>query len=237
MRIDDFVVASRRVETVDELFALFHRAMEDLGFDRVLVTLLNRHDALSEDAQYGLFYSYPAAWAERYLEAGYGDIDPVRTLMTQQQLPFTWRQILLESTLSEDQLTLFRESAEGGLHHGIGIPLRGPGGAIAGLGAASSSRDQVPDPDALERAHLLANQFYVCFWRLKQKVPGLHLDLTAKEAEVLQWCASGLTRKEVSDRMGVSVHTVDFHCRNALRRLSVPNVTAAVVRAMNLGLI
>lgn len=237
MTIDDFVIASNRTDSVEELLRLFQREMNNLGFDQVLVTLLNQHRALSEDAQFALFHNYPQAWTNHYLESHYGDIDPVRTLMEHQEAPFSWRQILLRTVLSHDQRRLFREAREGGLHQGIGIPLKGPEGAIAGVAAACSVENEAQPPHALERAYLLANQFYVCFWKLKQITWSNKRELTGKEVEVLQWSAIGLTRNDIADRMSISSHTVDFHCRNILRKFDVPNVTAAVVRALSQGLI
>lgn len=237
MTIDDFVIESNRTDSVDELLRLFKGALAELGFDHVLVTLMNRHEALLEEAQFALFHSYPEQWANHYLESGYGSIDPVRILMENQQLPFSWRQVLMEKLLTEEQGRIFMEARAGGLHNGIGVPLRGPGGAVAGLAAACSAEYEERPPYALERAYLLANQFYVSFWRLKQKRASVGPDLTNKEVEVLQWSAIGLTRACIADRMNVSSHTVDFHCRNILRKYDVPNVTAAVARALSQGLI
>jgi len=61
--------------------------------------------------------------------------------------------------------------------------------------------------------------------------------LTAREAEVLQLLAQGLTNRAVADRLGISEHTAKFHVNAILGKLGAQGRTDAVVRAARLGLI
>ncbi len=60
--------------------------------------------------------------------------------------------------------------------------------------------------------------------------------LTSREAEVLHLLARGCTYIQVSDRLGMSVHTVESHVKNVYRKLDVHSARAAVWRAMELRL-
>ena len=60
--------------------------------------------------------------------------------------------------------------------------------------------------------------------------------LTFREVEVLQLLARGCTYIQVSDRLGVSVHTVESHVKNIYRKLNAHSARAAVWRAMELRL-
>jgi DNA-binding CsgD family transcriptional regulator len=60
--------------------------------------------------------------------------------------------------------------------------------------------------------------------------------LTSREAEVLQLLARGRTYLQISDRLGMSVHTVQSHVKNVYRKLDVHSARAAVWRAMELRL-
>jgi DNA-binding CsgD family transcriptional regulator len=60
--------------------------------------------------------------------------------------------------------------------------------------------------------------------------------LTPREAEVLRLVARGCTYMQVADRLGVSLHTVGSHIRNAYRKLGVRSGAAAVMRAVELRL-
>ena len=61
-------------------------------------------------------------------------------------------------------------------------------------------------------------------------------ELTAKEHEVLALLATPLSRREIGQRLYVSLNTVKTHQRALYRKLGVENRTAAVARARELGL-
>jgi DNA-binding NarL/FixJ family response regulator len=61
--------------------------------------------------------------------------------------------------------------------------------------------------------------------------------LTARESEVLRLLAHGLTYTQVSDALGVSLHTVTSHVKNVYRKLDVHSARGAVWRALELELL
>jgi LuxR family maltose regulon positive regulatory protein len=61
-------------------------------------------------------------------------------------------------------------------------------------------------------------------------------ELTAKEHEVLGLLATKLSRREIGQRLYVSLNTVKTHQRAVYRKLGVENRSAAVSRARELGL-
>lgn len=60
--------------------------------------------------------------------------------------------------------------------------------------------------------------------------------LTSREADVLRLLARGCTYSQVSDRLGMSLHTVESHVKNIYRELNAHSARAAVWRAMELRL-
>lgn len=60
-------------------------------------------------------------------------------------------------------------------------------------------------------------------------------DLTTREVEVLKWTAEGNTAAEVGDILSLKSRTVNFHIRNAVRKMGVKNKMSAVVRAVRDG--
>lgn len=60
--------------------------------------------------------------------------------------------------------------------------------------------------------------------------------LTPREVDVMRLLASGCTYSQIGDRLGISLHTVVAHIKNAYRKLDVHNGRAAVMRALQLGL-
>lgn len=61
--------------------------------------------------------------------------------------------------------------------------------------------------------------------------------VTEREREVLRLVADGLTNEQISTQLGLPSRTVKTHVQNLLGKLDVPDRTAAVARALRLGLI
>lgn len=58
---------------------------------------------------------------------------------------------------------------------------------------------------------------------------------TAREHEVLQQLAKGLTNAQIAHVLGIAERTVRFHIENLFSRLQVDNRVEAVLKAMRLG--
>lgn len=61
--------------------------------------------------------------------------------------------------------------------------------------------------------------------------------LTAREMDVLEMLAEGLSNKLIADRLGISEHTAKFHVNSILAKLNAGTRTEAVMRGLRLGLI
>jgi len=64
-----------------------------------------------------------------------------------------------------------------------------------------------------------------------------NIKLSLREKEVLRWTGDGKTADQIAQILSLSHSTVNFHIRNAMMKLDTPNKTAAVVRAIFLGLL
>ena len=64
-----------------------------------------------------------------------------------------------------------------------------------------------------------------------------NIHLTAREEEVLQLVAQGMSNKEVADKLSLSSGTVKIHVSNILGKLNVSSRTEAAVLATQLGLV
>lgn len=238
MGIEEFIEASNRAASVDELFDLYKQAMGDLGFDRLIFSLMTDHIAIQRRAGHGLMLNYPDDWMKFYMDKKLEVLDPVRHKLYIAPGVFTWESLNEHSTLTKTQSNCLSMGDEAGLHDGIGIPLRGPRGAIAGIGAASSAGGVQPDKNVLSRAQLISQQFYTAFLCLEQKPQALpFVRLSDREQEVLKWCAAGKTRLDIADIMVLSEDTIGFHVKNILRKLDASNITLAVLKALHMGLI
>ncbi|GAA3220868.1 helix-turn-helix domain-containing protein [Nonomuraea helvata] len=68
----------------------------------------------------------------------------------------------------------------------------------------------------------------------EDRPPARHPDLSARENEVLQRVADGLTQQQIARSMGISRHTVDTYLRRVRAKLGLGN-KAELTRAAVLG--
>ena len=61
--------------------------------------------------------------------------------------------------------------------------------------------------------------------------------LTAREDEVLQELAKGLSNKQIAETLHITEHTVKEHLKHILRKLKVADRTEAVMVALQRGII
>ncbi|MBL4707454.1 MAG: response regulator transcription factor [Flavobacteriales bacterium] len=61
--------------------------------------------------------------------------------------------------------------------------------------------------------------------------------LTERENEVTTLIASGLTNKEIGEKLHLSHHTIHTHRKNILKKLGIKSVSELTVYAMSVGLI
>lgn len=61
--------------------------------------------------------------------------------------------------------------------------------------------------------------------------------LSNREVEVLQASASGLSNKEIADKLSLSEDTIDTHCRRLVGRLEAKNMKEAIAIGIRRGII
>jgi len=56
-------------------------------------------------------------------------------------------------------------------------------------------------------------------------------NLTKTELEVLKLLAEGITRQETADRMNRSMYTIEFHCKNILKKFNNNRIDSIIAKA------
>ena len=239
--IDEFIETSNKAKTVEELFEYYRAAMEKIGFDRLVFSLMTDHPSIQRPAGHGILVNYSEDWMKHYVQSNCEIYDPVRRNMYAAPGTFVWDQLMTRPTMTGLQRTFMNDAEDAGLLDGIGIPLRGPRGAIAGVGAASSAGGvEITDKNLLSYANLLSHQFYTVYLTLETErleVSQQFAYLSDREQEVLKWCARGKTKSEISDLLSISEHTVHGYIKSALKKLDANNTTLGVLKALHMGLI
>ena len=73
--------------------------------------------------------------------------------------------------------------------------------------------------------------------RMNQVKERSTIELSLREKEVLRWTGDGKTADQIAEILMLSPSTINFHLRNAMKKLDAPNKTTAVVRAIFLKLL
>ena len=64
-----------------------------------------------------------------------------------------------------------------------------------------------------------------------------HEPLNVDEKEILRSISKGLPRQDISERLGISVHTIDFHIRSIFKKFKVHSQQAAIAIAIKNNII
>lgn len=67
--------------------------------------------------------------------------------------------------------------------------------------------------------------------------PEAHIELTARELEVLALLAEGASNKLIARRLGISAHTAKYHVASLLEKLDAVSRTDAVAHAARIGVL
>lgn len=72
---------------------------------------------------------------------------------------------------------------------------------------------------------------------MRKPKPSEQFDLSAREIEVLELLATGLSVQEIADKLGVSRRTGAFHLNNIYAKLEVQSQSGAVAKAFRSGIL
>lgn len=240
--IEDFIAATNTATTKEEAFDLYQNAIIQFGLDSAVYTFVTDHTSVNQKAGHGIQCNFPEHWMKHYLSHDYVGIDPVTTQVLKEPYAFTWDSLEDAGKVTKKQIQILNEARESGLHHGVGIPLYGPRGEIAGVGLSSTNKQQRLSFDkmALSQLKLLTEQFHLTYCSLSQQMTEKTNDnkaLSYKEIEVLKWWAAGKTADEIAFILNCRKPTIKFHVKNIYIKLNANSKILAVTKAIRLGII
>jgi DNA-binding NarL/FixJ family response regulator len=71
----------------------------------------------------------------------------------------------------------------------------------------------------------------------KRQTTDISDDFTEREREIILACRDGLMCKEIADRMGVSINTINTHKKRIFQKLGINTTIEMVQYAMKKGII
>jgi LuxR family quorum-sensing system transcriptional regulator CciR len=240
MWISEFIEQANRTNLPEALLSLMTRAAVDLGFDRYAYCALTGHDRYipGDKPAPAIVLNFPTSWTDYYFEHGYQTIDPVVVYAPEIEKPFLWDSLSPTFRLTPAQSLVMQQAREARLLDGVGVPLHGPFGSVCLLTFASG--DGHPNPRAaLGNLAVLSAQFHLAYTEIGRTdmYPRSAPVLSERERECLHWIANGKSSWDVGTILNISENTVNFHIKNAFRKLETNSRVVAVVKAIRYRLI
>ncbi|MGC1301080.1 MAG: autoinducer binding domain-containing protein [Caulobacteraceae bacterium] len=175
---------------------------------------------------------------DQYLRRNYIEHDPLAARATEDLTPFAWSLAELEGAWPERRRFL-GVMASWGMHWGVIAPVHdyALGPAFLNL-YASGQLPERQDADfgfamvAALHAHKSATKTMAASNEAAHEAR-----LSPREMEVLRRAAMGCTEQETAIELALSRRGVQFHLARAVAKLGAANKTAAVARAVSVGLI
>lgn len=214
---------------------ILYGAFGSYGFDSFIVSGLP--DRGMDVRPFVLLSGWPDEWYERYTGQGYVHLDPVARHCFSTTLPFDWSDAPYDRESDLPARRVMEEAREFGMDEGFCVPIHMEGG-MQGVVSLVGATDHLDDKARLE-LHMLAlySHGQLRFLNTQAAERRGRRAITAREAEVLKWAASGKTTTEIAAITGLTDRTVNQHCENAQKRLGTNNRLHTVVEAIRHKLI
>ncbi|WP_321396008.1 LuxR family transcriptional regulator [Emcibacter sp.] len=226
--VQDFVSASARVLSEDELVEAFDKAIQKLGFTHFsCASMMDYNNPVPGSI---FITKLPESWTSRYLDKNYHQQDAVLDAVQNRNVPVIWENMHVRNRF---QKKILKEASECGLKNGISVQLFVPGFIPTTFSVSSEEQDF--DRDSYLLLHLLCVYFHEAVLRVREESGSPQFEkkeLTGREKECLYWAASGKSDTDIADILSISKHTVHFHIENAKRKFNLSTRIQTVVRAI-----
>jgi LuxR family quorum-sensing system transcriptional regulator SolR len=230
----ELVEALQALPTEEAVFERLCAMAKEMGFDYCAFGL--RTPLPISAPRTSMRTNYPLAWQHKYATEGYLAVDPNVSHGMRSVLPLVWTDKTFVNAPE-----FWEEARSHGIKVGWAQATRDPSGFM-GLLALARSAEQLEEPELVDKEYRMvwltqvAHQGMARFMS-SNLMPEQEISLSPREITVLRWTAEGKTSGEISDILGISERTVNFHINNLMTKMNVTNKTAAAIRAAVMGLL
>ncbi|MEJ6115619.1 LuxR family transcriptional regulator [Aeromonas salmonicida] len=231
---DKYAEKLSNTETTKELIKLLDALAASAGFSQYRLGLMLPTQHLGRPHLLIFSHCNPD-WVENYRHNRFASKDPILYLAMQQNAPIVWSEIDQYDQLPIGAKMVMDKAKEFGLMNGISFPLRGPHGEF---GVLSFITEQMETNVEKHKAHLflMANMVLDAALRITHGKRGKS-PLTEREIACLFWCGEGKTSADTAIILGIAEPTVNFHLKNAVKKLGATNRSNAILIAGMAGLL
>jgi DNA-binding HTH domain-containing proteins len=209
-----------------------------MGFDHYLLCVC---EAMSFSTPKVLrITNYPPAWLNVYDERGLMKLDPIRKYCATHIVPVLWTDLdSTDNQLSDEEREVMTLAANHGLSTGLSVPASAPSGQTAYFSLASSKIDFSDQnlQTVLFASHTFMQYLLEAYLRIDVEENPKVAQLTDRELECVFWACEGKTAWEMSQIVGITERTINFHLTSVIKKLGASNRQHAVAKAVLYGLV
>jgi LuxR family transcriptional regulator, quorum-sensing system regulator SolR len=239
LRFEDYLERSHRATTASALACLYSEAIAESGYEDGLLSSLR-----GLRVEHVAWFDIPPANIRAYVERRWQRIDSILACSLRVCRPFIWSgdagaRAAERSDPSRPPLDEGRISDDHDGEWGIAFPFHAPGQRLD-LVSIKRCGTAPADLGSSELLHAISFHAWTRYLELSQErflLEASGVALTGRELEILDWCKKGKTRPEIAQILSISPKTVEFHLANVMNKLGASNQTAAVVIALQRGLL
>jgi len=230
-----YLDALTNTPTVEALWELHTRRMNDFGFDRIIYgfTRYRSGGSLGDPQDWVLLTNHGDRYMEGFLDHGHIYRAPMIRWALNNTGPCSWRWMANPDNLTSEEQTAIAFNMSHGVTAGYTVSFLSVSertkGAVALTARPGMSQDEV---DALWAKHGLEISVLNNVMHLKlQTLPYSQRTLTKRQREVLQWVGDGKTTQDIAVLLELTPATIEKHLRLAREALDVETTAQAVLKA------
>ncbi|WP_082130600.1 helix-turn-helix transcriptional regulator [Kiloniella spongiae] len=223
----------KQCEATDDLQSVFSKVIQRLGFQQFAYVRFTKNCVAVEVS----IYTYSEEWKAIYFEKRYDQIDPVFVEAFNRSEAFFWSACMTEFTGKHQEF--FDEATEYGIFNGITVPLKSDAKAkaILTMAAAKTNENRNVTEESSEKI-ACATAIAECFHQVAIHIfKEGNLTLKLRQQQVLTLASYGMSSKEIAATLDKSEAYINELITGVLHKLGTQTRSAAVRRALELGLL
>ena len=227
-----FIDAVGRHKTASGVLESMANTLNGLGIDLFCMNVLA--DPKQQFEEVVLASKLPPDWLDLYIANGYVDHDPSLRHGKRVVHPYDWKDAPFDSAHEPRMLEVVQRARDFGIENGFVVPIPGPAGNVGNVWMGGHN---IEIPDCHKPSlHLMALYAFAQVQRLTGKVRQTGM-LSNREREILTWIAAGRSVAEISELLGLSGRTIEWHVQRSIEKLGARTRTNAVAIALREGII
>jgi len=210
--------------TLEGVLDVFKESLAEVGADHFGVHFLPRPEDRLEDVS--IAWQIPDAWRALYLHENFCRHDPAFRFARRTILPFDWASVPYDPEREPGMTQVIERARDFNVDKQITVPVPSPCGIIGIVGIAGQRFEEREHFKPI--LHVLALHVFHRLEQLIGRQRSKAVRLTNREREVLAWASEGKTAWETGCILNLSQRTVEWHIRQACKKLGATNRLQAV---------